>query len=54
MLAMLSPYFAKLVTCDVILVLLVFSGKVTTQLRYGGKIFDTFVRESFLIRIVKE
>ena len=30
MLAMLSPYLVKLVTRDVILVLLVFSGKVTT------------------------
>jgi len=54
MLAMLSPYLVKLVTRDVILVLLVFSGKVTTQFRCGGKILNTFVRESFLIGIVKE
>jgi len=35
---MLSPYLLKLVTFDVsLLILLVFSGKGTTQLRRGGK-----------------
>jgi len=34
---MLSPYLVRLVTFDVMLALLVFSGKVTTQLRCGGK-----------------
>jgi len=33
---MLSSYHVKLVMCNVILVLLVFSGKITTQLRCGG------------------
>jgi len=42
------------VTFDVILVLLVFSGKVTTQLRSGGKFVDNFVCKSFLITPVKE
>jgi len=40
---MLSPYFVKLSIFDIILVLVVFLGKVTTQLRYGGKIFVSFV-----------
>jgi len=38
MLTMLSPYLVKLVTCDVILVLLVFS-VTRRQLRCGGKFF---------------
>jgi len=32
----LSPYFVKLGTFYIILILLVFLGKVTTQLRCGG------------------
>jgi len=36
---MLSLYLVNLVTFDVILVLLFFSGKVTTQLICGGKLF---------------
>ena len=50
----MSCYCAKLVTFDVILVLLVFSSKVTTQLKSGGKIFDSFVCNSFLIATMKE
>jgi len=37
---MLPPYLVKLVTFDVIQILLIFSGKVTTQLRCGGNIFS--------------
>jgi len=47
-------YLVKLVTIDIILVSLVFSGKVTTQLSCGGKILDRFVHKSFLVTTVKE
>jgi len=40
MLYILSPYLAKLITFDIILALFIFSGKVTTELTCGGKIFD--------------
>jgi len=57
MLTLLSPYPVKLVTFDVILyyfILLVFSGKVTTEFRCGGKYFDRIVCNSFWITQVKE
>jgi len=39
---MLSPYFVNLVTFDIILVLLIFSGKVKTQLKCSGKMCRSF------------
>jgi len=51
---MLSPYLVELVTFDVIVVLLVFSGMATMQLRCGGKVFDRFVCKSFVITLMKE
>jgi len=49
LLCILSIYFTKLTRSEIagnlsILVLLVFSGKMTTQLRQAVKIFNTFVR----------
>jgi len=39
------PYILKLGTFDVICVLLVFSGKVITQLRSRGTFFERFVHQ---------
>ena len=55
MFTMLSPYLVKLVAFDNILVLVIFSGKVTTQLKcIGMEVFNGFIRYLFLIRIGKE
>jgi len=48
-----SPYHVMLSTFDIILILLLFLGKVTAQLRCGGK-FLRFVCKSTLITTVKE
>ena len=45
----LSPYLIKLDKLDIIPVLLLFSGKVTMQLKCGGKVIDRFVQKSLLL-----
>jgi len=50
----LSPYLIKLAKLDIIPVLLLFSGKVTMQLKCGGKVIDRFVQKSLLLTAVNE
>ena len=49
-----SKHLVKLVIFYTIPILLIFWGKVTTQLMCGGIVFDTLVCKSFLITTVKE
>jgi len=50
----LSSYLDKLCTFGIILILLVFLGKVTKQLWCGAKCFNRFMWQSFLITTTNE